>query len=79
MGFLPLLYLIDLIKLRLYHAQYLKHLCNGNSIVWHAIISTSRRNVDSLFVDYGVFLGATDASYVRAMWPRFTNELGIIP
>ena len=55
-GILPLAYQIDLRKLRFYHAKHIRTSVGGNDgIVWHALIATSKRMVDALMVEYGIF------------------------
>ena len=50
-GILPLSYQIDLRKLRFYHAKHITTSVGGtDGIVWHALIATSKRMVDTLMV-----------------------------
>jgi len=59
-GILPLSYQIDLRKLRFYHAKHITTSVGGTDcIVWHALIATSKRMVDTLMVEYGIFNFAT--------------------
>ena len=41
----------------------------------HALIATSKRIVDILMVEYGIFNFATDAVYLGAIWSKFALEL----
>ena len=60
-GILPLSYQIDLRKIRFYQAMYITTSVGGtDGIVWHALIATSKRIVDTLMVEYGIFNFATD-------------------
>ena len=67
---------IDLRKLRFYHAKHITTSVGGtDGIVWHALIATSKRMVDILMVEYGIFNFATDAVYLGAIWSKFALEL----
>ena len=69
-------YQIDLRKLRFYHAKHITTSVGGtDGIVWHALIATSKRMVDTLMVEYGIFNFATDAVYLGAIWSKFALEL----
>jgi len=46
-----------------------------DGIVWHALIATSKRMVDTFMVEYGIFNFATDAVYLGAIWSKFALEL----
>jgi hypothetical protein len=75
-GILPLPYQIDLKKLRFYRVHCLRASDNmAVNIVWHVLISTSRRTVDTLLTEYDVLRSGSDASYVRAVWTKFSLEL----
>ena len=53
---LPFSYQIDLRKLRFYHAKHITTSVGGtDGIVWHALIATSKRMVDTIMVEYGIF------------------------
>ena len=73
---LPFSYQIDLRKLRFYHAKHITTSVGGtDGIVWHALIATSKRMVDILMFEYGIFNFATDAVYLGAIWSKFALEL----
>jgi len=75
-GILPLSYQIDLRKLRFYHAKHITTSVGGtDGIVRHALIATSKRMVDILMVEYGIFNFATDAVYLGAIWSKYALEL----
>ena len=75
-GILPLSYQIDLRKLRFYHAKHITTSVGGtDGSVWHVLIATSKRMVDTLMVEYGVFNFATDAVYLGAIWSKCALEL----
>ena len=58
------------------HAKHITTSVGGtNGIVWHALIATSKRMVDILMVEYGIFNFATDAVYLGAIWSKFALEL----
>jgi len=51
-GILPLSYQIDLRKLRFYYVKHLTTSVSGtDGIVWHALIATSKRMVDTLIIE----------------------------
>ena len=72
MGHLPLLYQLDLCKLRFYHYMYCNYL-SGDDIVWHVANAVKRRLIDQLFLTYRVYLRGSVASYCRAVWSELSD------
>ena len=72
------LILIDLRKLRFYHAKYTAASVGGiDCIVWHSLTATSKRTVGILrpMAEYRIFHFASDAIYLTAVWTKFAELL----